>query len=130
MTPPPRVAPGGVVVVAGPNVAYRVDSLETSGPDAVVHLRTVDGLDWSADRPVQVTGSTCVLRRHDEEARRAWVEDPVPESLQAARLGIEHVEHHGRGLRFAGSTYGVQTIHRFACWEPDCPFVLYWSVTE
>lgn len=47
---PPRVGPGTVVVLAGPDTRYVVDSLETSGPDAVLHLRTTDGLDWSANR--------------------------------------------------------------------------------
>jgi hypothetical protein len=48
---PPRLAPGTVVILAGPDVRYVVGSLETSGPDAVLHLRTEDGEDWAADRP-------------------------------------------------------------------------------
>jgi hypothetical protein len=40
-----------VVILAGPDVRYVVGSLETSGPDAVLHLRTEDGEDWAADRP-------------------------------------------------------------------------------
>jgi hypothetical protein len=45
-----RITPGTVVVVAGPDVPYVVGSLETSGADAVLHLRTVDGLPWEHDR--------------------------------------------------------------------------------
>jgi hypothetical protein len=48
--PVPRLAPGTVVILAGPDVRYVVGSLETSGPDAVLRLRTEDGEDWAADR--------------------------------------------------------------------------------
>lgn len=47
---PVRLCPGTIVVLAGPGTRYVVDSLETSGADAVLHLRTADGLDWAALR--------------------------------------------------------------------------------
>jgi hypothetical protein len=73
-----------------------------------------------------------VARRPDEAAREAYVEEGSPiDSLAAARIGIEHVEHHGRPLRFVGSTLVRDvTEHRFACTDPGCPLVLAWSVTE
>jgi hypothetical protein len=125
----PRLAPGDEVVLAGPNVPYRVIGLETSGARASLSLETTDGRDWSegrVDEPVTYT-----LRRYDEEARRAYVAEPLVETLAAARVGIEHVEHHGRPLRFAGSRFVGDTIeHRFACTDPNCPVVLRWSVTS
>jgi hypothetical protein len=48
--PPPRIGPRDVVILAGPDVEYVVGNLETNGADAVLHLRTVDGLDWSDPR--------------------------------------------------------------------------------
>ncbi len=76
-------------------------------------------------------GSTYILRRHDEEARRAYVDEgSPPDSLAAARIGIEHVEHHGRPLRWTGSSYpGGTTSHRFRCRASTCAFRLDWSVT-
>lgn len=126
MTAIPRLAPGSTVVVAGPDVPYVVGSLETTGATAVLHLRTEDGLDWSADRP-----ATYVLRRRDEPARAAYVDEgSLVESLAAARIGIEHVEHHGRPLRFVGSSVvGDLVEHRFACQDRTCPVRLAWSVT-
>lgn len=50
---PPRIGPHTVVFLVGPDVEYEVRSLETNGPDAVLHLRTVDGRDWAADRDGQ-----------------------------------------------------------------------------
>jgi hypothetical protein len=47
---PVRLAPGSVVYVVGPDTAYVVTGLETSGAEAVLHLRTTDGRDWSAQR--------------------------------------------------------------------------------
>jgi hypothetical protein len=50
MTPPSRrLAPGSVVVLAGPEVEYVVGALDTHGADALLHLRTVDGQDWHND---------------------------------------------------------------------------------
>lgn len=124
----PRFAPGDLVIIAGPNAPYRVRSLETSGADAVLHLRTADGLDWSAERGTP----TEFGRRIDEAARDAYVEEgSLPESLAAARVGTEHVQHHGRPLRYTGSNYPGDTIvHRFACADGTCPFRLAWSVTS
>ncbi len=77
------------------------------------------------------SASTYIRRRRDEPARAAYVEEPVVESLAAARVGIEHVEHHGRPLRFVGSTHTADlTEHRFACADSSCPVRLAWSVTE
>lgn len=72
------------------------------------------------------------LRRIDREARSVFVEvERDPASLAACRVGIEHLDHHGRPLRFAGSSYAGDTItHRFRCSDPACPFVLAWSVTS
>lgn len=125
-----RLAPGDEVVLAGPNVPYRVGSLETAGARALLHLETLDGKDWSEGRVDEPT--TYVLRRHDEEARQAYVQEgALPESLSAARIGIEHVEHHGRGLRFTGSSYeGDRVEHRFRCQDRTCSFVLAWGVTR
>jgi len=127
----PRLAPGAVVQLAGPDAPYRVGSLETSGPDAVLHLRTVDGQDWSADRP-DPPADLEPFRRPDRDARAVFVEgDRDPAGLAACRVGIEHLDHHGRPLRFAGSTYDGDTItHRFRCHDDACPVVLAWSVTS
>jgi hypothetical protein len=120
------------VILAGPDVRYRVaGGLETNGADAVLHLRTVDGLDWNTDRPASEPEPVEVTRRPDLAAREAYAADPVPESLAAARIAIEHVEHHGQPLRFVGSSLvGDEVEHRFACTDRRCRFVLAWSVTE
>jgi hypothetical protein len=75
---------------------------------------------------------TYVLRRVDEDARQAYIEEGSNlESLAAARVGIEHVEHHGRPLRHAGSSYvGDLIVHRFTCADPTCRVRLDWSVTS
>ncbi len=127
MTRRVRIGPRDEVIVAGPDTAYRWVSLETSGADATVHLRTVDGQDWSVDRP-PLAEEPEPARRPDREARAAFVDDPDPIGLAAARVGIEHVEHHGRPLRFAGSSLaGDLYEHRFRCREQGCPFVLTWT---
>lgn len=123
----PRLAPGDAVVVAGPEAPYVVASLETSGADAVLRLRTEDGLDWIAKRRTP----TEVPRHVDEEARQFYAAEPVPESLAAARVGIEHVQHHGQPLQFTGSSFvGDLIVHRFACTDPTCRVRLDWSVTS
>lgn len=127
---PPRIGPRGTVILAGPEVEYEVGSLETAGPNAVLRLQTVDGLDWSAERPPR-SGDPEPLRRPDRDARAVFVDDPDPAGLAAARVGIEHVLHHGQPLRFVGSSYAGDTItHRFRCRDDACPVVLAWSVTS
>lgn len=72
-----------------------------------------------------------VDRRPDPEARAVYAEDPNPATLAAARVGLEHVEHHERPLRFLGSSYvGGHVEHRFACHVRVCPFRLAWVVDE
>lgn len=44
------LAPGMTVVLAGPDMEYVITGLETSGADAVLHLRTSDGQPWDAPR--------------------------------------------------------------------------------
>jgi hypothetical protein len=72
------------------------------------------------------------FRRADRDARQVFVEtDSDPAGLAAARVGIEHITHHGEPLRFAGSTYdGDRIEHRFRCRDAACPLVLAWSVTD
>lgn len=132
MTAVPRLGPGSVIIIAGPDVRYVFRGLETSGATAKILLRTEDGLDWSADRPPSQPEPIEVRRRPDEEARRFYVEEGnLPESLAAARIAVEHVEHHGQPLRFVGSSYpGAVVVHRFACADRTCPFRLAWSTTS
>ncbi len=53
-----------------------------------------------------------------------------PAGLATARTGVAHIEHHGRPLRFAGSSYMRDTIeHRFKCQDRACHFLLVWTVT-
>lgn len=76
---------------------------------------------------------TEIPRHADEEARRFYAAEPFVESLAAARVGIEHIQHHGQPLRYIGSSYpGDAVEHRFRCPGDGgtCPVVLAWRVTS
>ena len=49
---------------------------------------------------------------------------PSIEWLAAARLAVEHLSHHDAPLRFLGSRYAEDTVHRFGCAAPACQFRL------
>lgn len=72
------------------------------------------------------------FRRPDRQAREVFVEvERDPAGLAAARIGIEHIDHHGQPLQFIGSSYQGDTVsHLFACCGEDCPLILTWSVTS
>lgn len=42
----PRIGPGSVVVLAGPDCEYVVIGLQTTAETAVLQLRTADGRPW------------------------------------------------------------------------------------